>query len=178
MFSTKPGSTNLAEHRKETGSAKPVRQSPSCLPHAYRETVRQELLEMERDGIIESSTSEWASPIVLVPKKDGTIRMCVDYRRLSSVSEAAAYPMPQIDELIDPSKIYYDVGSDARLLTGACCADFTSTHCFYDPVRIVSVYRGAIQVACGARHVLANDGRSVKWDRRVSGGIPRRFGGV
>ena len=81
VFGIKPGSTNLAEHRIETGSAKSVRQSPYRLPHAYRETVRQELLEMERDGIIEASTSEWASPIVLVPKKDGTIRMCVDYRR-------------------------------------------------------------------------------------------------
>ena len=51
--------------------------------------------------LIELSTIEWVSPIVLVLKKDGTLRMSVDYRRLNSASEADAYPMPQIDELID-----------------------------------------------------------------------------
>ena len=101
VFSTKPGVTHLAQHRIETRSAKPVRQAPYRLPHAYRETVRKELLEMEEAGVIEPSTSEWASPIVLVPKKDGTMRMCIDYRRLNGVSEANAYPIPRIDELID-----------------------------------------------------------------------------
>ena len=91
----------MAEHRIETGSAKPVRLAPYRLPHAYRETVKSELQSMEESGIIQSSKSEWASPIVLVPKKDGTLRMCVDYRRLNSISEADAYPMPRIDELID-----------------------------------------------------------------------------
>ena len=101
VFNTRPGMTRLTEHRLETGTAKPVRQAPYRLPHAYRETVQKELAEMERDGIIEPSTSEWASPIVLVPKKDGSLRMCVDYRRMNSVSEADAYPMPRIDDLID-----------------------------------------------------------------------------
>ena len=80
VFSIKPGSTTLAEHRIETGSAKPARQHPYRLPHAYRETVQKELCEMEAEGIVEPSRSEWASPIVLVPKKDGTLRLCVDYR--------------------------------------------------------------------------------------------------
>ena len=53
---------------------------------------------MQGDGIIEPSTSEWASPIVM---KDGTLCSCVDYRRLNSVSKADAYLMPRIDELID-----------------------------------------------------------------------------
>lgn len=91
----------LAEHRIEADSARPIRQLPYRLPQAYRDTVMKDLREMEEAGIIKRSTSEYASPIVLVPKKYGTLRMCVDYRKLNSVSEADAYPMPRIDELID-----------------------------------------------------------------------------
>ena len=101
VLQPKPGQTTLAEHHIRTNNAKPVKLPPYRLPHAYREQVRKELDEMLDSGIIEKSTSEWASPIVLVKKKDGTLRMCVDYRRLNSVSQVDAYPMPRIDDLID-----------------------------------------------------------------------------
>ena len=101
VFNTRPGRTTLAEHRIETGQAPPVRLPPYRLPHAYKDLVARELKEMEESGIIEPSTSEWVSPIVLVKKKDGSLRMCVDYRRLNSVTQIDAYPMPRIDDLID-----------------------------------------------------------------------------
>lgn len=81
VMQNKLGLTDLTEHKIDTGSANPVRLPPYRLPHAYRATVRSELKEMLERGIIEKSSSEWAAPIVLVKKKDGSIRMCVDYRR-------------------------------------------------------------------------------------------------
>ena len=100
VLRNKPGKTNAVEYRIWT-SATPIRLPPYRLPHAYRDAVKQELEEMESDGVIERSHSEWAFPIVLVPKKDGTLRMRVDYRRLNAVTEADAYPMPRVDDLID-----------------------------------------------------------------------------
>lgn len=101
VIQDRPGQTTLAEHNIECGTARPVRLLPYRLPHAYRETDRQEIHEMLEQGIIEPSSSEWSSPIVLVKKKDGSIRLCVDYRRLNSVSEMDAYPMPRVDDLVD-----------------------------------------------------------------------------
>jgi len=91
----------LIEHGIQTGEAQPIRLPPYRLPHAYRDIVQKELREMLAHRVIEPSTSDWAAPIVLVKKKDGSLRLCVDYRRLNSVSKADAYPMPRIDELID-----------------------------------------------------------------------------
>ena len=101
VLQERPGRTSLTEHRIDAGGARPIKLAPYRLPHAYRETVRNELEEMERTGVIERSRSEWSAPIVLVKKKDGSLRMCVDYRRLNAVSQADAYPMPRVDDLID-----------------------------------------------------------------------------
>ena len=101
VFQNRPGHTQLGEHEINTGAARPVRLPPYRLPQAYRDEVHQELQEMQEEGIIEPSSSEWAAPIVLVKKKDGNLRLCVDYRRLNSVSLTDAYPMPRIDDLVD-----------------------------------------------------------------------------
>ena len=101
VLSSSPGRTTITEHRINTGQAKPVRLPPYRIPYAYRDTVSEELRQMEKDGTIARSSSEWAAPIILVRKKDSTLRMCVDYRRLNAASEMDAYPMPRIDDLID-----------------------------------------------------------------------------
>ena len=95
VFQNVPGRTSVA------GLAQPVRLPPYRLPHAYRDAVKKELQEMLSSGIIEPSTSEWSAPIVLVKKKDGSMRLCVDYRRFNQISKSDAYPMPRVDDLID-----------------------------------------------------------------------------
>ena len=52
-------------------------------------------------GVIESARTEWASSVVLVPKKDGSLRFCVDYRRLDAKTPAYSYPLPRMDNCID-----------------------------------------------------------------------------
>ena len=56
---------------------------------------------MLEKGIVEPSNSPWASPIVLVSKKDGTTRFCVDYRKLNDVTVKDGYPLPRVDECLD-----------------------------------------------------------------------------
>ena len=57
---------------------------------------------MQEQGVIESSSSSWSSPVVLVQKKDCTKRFCVDYRRLNEVTHKDSHPLPRIDDTIDP----------------------------------------------------------------------------
>ena len=56
---------------------------------------------MLKNGLIEESSSEWSSSIVVVKKKYGSNRICVDYRKLNTVTKFDAYPMPRIDEMLD-----------------------------------------------------------------------------
>ena len=79
VLQNKPGHTKLVEHKIETGTSCPVKLPPYRLPQAYRESVQKEIQEMLEQGIIEPSSSEWAAPIVLVKKKDSSLRLCVDY---------------------------------------------------------------------------------------------------
>ena len=101
VLQDKPGRTTTVKHTIDTGTASPVRLPPYRVPHAYRDMVESELKDMLENGIIEPSASQWSVPMVLVQKKDGSLRLCVDYRRLNSVSQIDAYPMPRVDELLD-----------------------------------------------------------------------------
>ncbi|KAM8939644.1 uncharacterized protein RCH25_053348 [Pelodytes ibericus] len=100
-FSNVPGYTPLATPRVETSGQLPMRQTPYRIPEAVREHMRQEINEMLQLGVIEPSDSPWASPVVLVLKRDGTTRFCMYYRRLNEKTVSDAYPMPRIDELLD-----------------------------------------------------------------------------
>ena len=95
------GRTSKLQHGINTGNAVPIRQPARRLPPHRQDKVRRLLNEMLEKGVIEQSTSPWASPIVLVQKKDGTIRFCVDYRKLNNVTCKDAYPLPRVDDTLD-----------------------------------------------------------------------------
>ncbi|KRY06033.1 Transposon Ty3-I Gag-Pol polyprotein, partial [Trichinella patagoniensis] len=79
------GRTSLVKHRIETGGAQPVKLPPRRLPQAQREVVDRLIREMLHAGVIQPASGPWSSPVVLVRKKDGSPRFCVDYRRLNAV---------------------------------------------------------------------------------------------
>lgn len=101
LFTALPGHTTVAEHHISTGDASPIRIPPYRLPHALTDQVKQELEEMLAHGVIEHSRSGWVFPLVPVRKKDSSIRLCMDYRKLNSLSKVDPYPMTRVDELID-----------------------------------------------------------------------------
>lgn len=99
IFTDLPGSTDLAEHTIKLTTDEPIRQRPYPLPYAVRETVKEEVQQMLDMGVIEHTTSPYSSPIVLVKKKDGSNRFCVDFRKLNRVTVFDTEPMPSIEDI-------------------------------------------------------------------------------
>ncbi|CAB4012519.1 Retrovirus-related Pol poly from transposon, partial [Paramuricea clavata] len=95
------GRTDIVKHQIITGSAKPIKQPPRRLPLAKRDVACQAVDKMLKDGVIEPSTSPWSSPVVLVAKKNGNLRFCVDYRKLNDATIKDSYPLPRIDDTLD-----------------------------------------------------------------------------
>ena len=95
------GFTDRVKHEiplvDETPVSQPYRRIP---PNQYRE-VKEHISALLRKGVIQESSSSYASPIVLVRKPDGSLRLCVDYRRLNSKTRRDAFPLPRIDESLD-----------------------------------------------------------------------------
>lgn len=84
-----------------TEDASPRRQPVRRMPFAVRQEVSKQLKEMQQSGMIQPSRSPWASPVVMVRKKDGSHWFCVDYRLLNAVTKPDLYPLPRIDDLLD-----------------------------------------------------------------------------
>ncbi|GBM51656.1 Retrovirus-related Pol polyprotein from transposon 297 [Araneus ventricosus] len=91
----------MTQHRINTGDHPPIKQYPRRLPLARKEEAEHLVKEMVDNGIIEESSGPWASPIVLVKKKDGSTRFCVDYRKLNEITKKDSYPLPRIDDTLD-----------------------------------------------------------------------------
>ena len=95
------GHTDAVEHTIDTGDTPPIQCAPR---HMSLQKIKQEescIEEMLSGGQIEPSDSPWSAPVVLVTKKDGGTRFCVDYRRLNLATVKDAYPLPWIDDTLD-----------------------------------------------------------------------------
>ena len=95
------GRTSLVHHTMATGSALPIRKPPRRLPLGKRKMEQEEVRTMLECGVIQPSSSPWASSIVLVTKKDGSTRFCVDYMALNNSTLKDAYPLSRIDDSLD-----------------------------------------------------------------------------
>ena len=94
------GRTSLVQHLIDTGDATPIKQLPyRTSPEGKQEIDRQVNNILER-GIIQESVSAWSSPVFL-KKKDGSMRFCVDYRKLNKVTKKDSFPLPLIADTLD-----------------------------------------------------------------------------
>ena len=113
---TQLGRTGKVRHTIDTANSKPVKLPPRRLPMAQREIVDRELKKMLKEDIIEPGDGPWAAN---VKKKDGSVRFCVDYRKLNECTKKDAYPLPHIGDSFDA-------------LSGLCSQhtqDFSSSRC-------------------------------------------------
>uniref|UniRef100_A0A3B1JWV6 Gypsy retrotransposon integrase-like protein 1 n=1 Tax=Astyanax mexicanus TaxID=7994 RepID=A0A3B1JWV6_ASTMX len=95
------GCTNLIEHEIPLLDNIPVRQRHRRIPPSDYELVKAHIDQLLEAQVVRESSSPYASPIVLVKKKDGSLRMCVDYRLLNSKTRKDAFPLPRIEESLD-----------------------------------------------------------------------------
>ena len=97
MFTEAPGTTSLAQHHIKLTSDQPV-------PYSLRESLKKDITDMMKMGVIRELRSPYASPVVVVKKKDNTNRVCVNYRRLNKLTVFDPEPMPTAERLVLPYK--------------------------------------------------------------------------
>jgi hypothetical protein len=98
---TDVGKTSLVEHEIHLTDYHPFKQRHRYIPPSSYEELREHLLQLLEAGIIRRSHSPWASNVVLVRKKTGALRMCVDFRQLNQRTVKDSYALPRIEEMLD-----------------------------------------------------------------------------
>ena len=95
------GRTDLIEHSIKTTSDQPIKKQPYRIAPAQRDILNEQIQRLKDMDLIEESNSPWAAPVVLVKKKDGSYRLCIDYRGLNAVTIKDSYPLPLIVDAVD-----------------------------------------------------------------------------
>ncbi len=161
VFLPLPGRTNLIRRSEQpavsfTGPQKKVVQSEL-----------EAILEM---GVIEESHSDWASPIVLVPKTDGSVRFCVDYRKVNAVLKFDTYPMPRVDELLDrlgTARIYSTLDLTKGYWQIPLSPFSKEKSAFTTPFGLHLFYHTSVWVVRGARYRSAPHGQNPPTTHRI-----------
>ena len=99
--STDLGIYPVLQHDVDTGDSPPIKQSPRRPPLSAGNAEDEIVDVILKTGVIETSTSESASPVCLVKKPDGSYRFCIHYRRVNAVSRKDGYPIPDIQDALD-----------------------------------------------------------------------------
>ena len=126
VLSSLPGRTDQIQHDIKLLTSEPIRSKGYPILFKTRDVMEAEIQEMIDLDVIEPSISPYSSPVVLVPKKDGSVRFCIDFRKVNKVTEFDAEPMPNMEEVIikmsghkffkkmDLSKGYWQVSLSER----------------------------------------------------------------
>jgi hypothetical protein len=96
-----PATTLGVEHEIHTGGEPPIKVRPRRHAHEELQVIDKEVDGMLDGGVVERSHGAWGFPVVLVKKKDGTVRFCIDYRMLNAITKKDVYPLPRIDETLE-----------------------------------------------------------------------------
>ena len=95
------GNISIIQHRIDTGNALPIKQQPYRVSPSQKASIDQHISDMLDQGIIEVSSSPWSSPVLLVKRKDGRTRFCIDYRKLNAQTSKVSHPLPRLDDALD-----------------------------------------------------------------------------
>jgi hypothetical protein len=95
------GHTSLVKHKIDTQGCDPIRQRAYRHSPKQRKVAQEIIDELLENKLIRLSMSPWAAPIVLVQKKTGDVRLCVDFRKLNAITKKDSFPLPRIDDVLD-----------------------------------------------------------------------------
>ena len=95
------GRTSLVQHTIDTGDAMPIKQRPYRTTPENKQEIDRQVNDMLERGIIQESVSPWSSPVVLVKKKNGEMRFCIDFRAINKITKKDSFPMPLVADTLD-----------------------------------------------------------------------------
>ena len=101
LFPDVPTRTYQIYHDVDVGNADPIKQHSYRLSPSKKKYLKEEIKYLLENDFIEPSNSSWSSPCTLVPKPDGSYRICTDYRKVNSVTKTDTFPIPRMNDCID-----------------------------------------------------------------------------